>query len=137
MIREVKETTVISSGRCMISRLLRKAAGRRSPIDVACTCTCTFLPSAAAWEGMTAAAVAAAVAVASAGFAIAGVEAAEEEEAAVMIGRKGASKPAAAAENSRAMDPALASFTWADLERISPVVWRRATRLAREFGYDY
>ena len=46
-------------------------------------------------------------------------------------------KPAAAAENSRAMDPALASFTWADLERISPVVWRRATRLAREFGYDY
>ena len=46
-------------------------------------------------------------------------------------------KPAAAAENSRAMDPALASITWADLERISPVVWRRATRLAREFGYDY
>ena len=36
-----------------------------------------------------------------------------------------------------AMDPALASVTWADLERISPVVWRRATRLAREFGYDY
>ena len=45
--------------------------------------------------------------------------------------------PAAAAENSRAMDPALASVTWSDLERISPVVWRRATRLAREFGYDY
>ena len=45
--------------------------------------------------------------------------------------------PAAAAENSRAMDPALASVTWADLERISPLVWRRATRLAREFGYDY
>ena len=44
---------------------------------------------------------------------------------------------AAAAENSRAMDPALASMTWSDLERISPVVWRRATRLAREFGYDY
>ena len=46
-------------------------------------------------------------------------------------------KPAAAAENSRAMDPALASVTWADLERISPLVWRRATRLARQFGYDY
>ena len=45
--------------------------------------------------------------------------------------------PAAAAENSRAMDPALAIVTWSDLERISPVVWRRATRLAREFGYDY
>ena len=45
--------------------------------------------------------------------------------------------PAAAAENSRAMDPALASVTWSDLERISPVVWRRATRRAREFGYDY
>ena len=44
---------------------------------------------------------------------------------------------AAAAENSRAMDPALATVTWSDLERISPVVWRRATRLAREFGYDY
>ena len=27
--------------------------------------------------------------------------------------------------------------TWSDLERISPVVWRRATRLAREFGYAY
>ena len=46
-------------------------------------------------------------------------------------------KPAAAAENSRAMDPALASVTWADLERISPLVWRRATQLARQFGYDY
>ena len=46
-------------------------------------------------------------------------------------------KPAAAAENSRDMDPALASTTWSDLERISPVVWRRATRLAREFGYAY
>ena len=46
-------------------------------------------------------------------------------------------RPAAAAENSRAMDPALASVTWSDLERISPVVWRRATRLARDFGYDY
>ena len=46
-------------------------------------------------------------------------------------------KSAAAAENSRAMDPALASMTWSDLERVSPVVWRRATRLAREFGYDY
>ena len=46
-------------------------------------------------------------------------------------------KPAAAAENSRAMDPALASVTWADLERISPLVWRRATRLALQFGYDY
>ena len=45
--------------------------------------------------------------------------------------------PAAAAENSRAMDPALASVTWADLERISPLVWRRATQLARQFGYDY
>ena len=44
---------------------------------------------------------------------------------------------AAAAENSRAMDPALERVTWSDLERISPVVWRRATRLAREFGYDY
>ena len=44
---------------------------------------------------------------------------------------------AAAAENSRAMDPALASVTWADLERISPLVWRRATQLARQFGYDY
>ena len=46
-------------------------------------------------------------------------------------------KPAAATENSRAMDPALASVTWADLERISPLVWRRATQLARQFGYDY
>ena len=46
-------------------------------------------------------------------------------------------KPAAAAENSRYMDPALASVTWADLERISPLVWRRATQLARQFGYDY
>ena len=45
--------------------------------------------------------------------------------------------PAAAAENSRAMDPTLASVTWSDLERISPVVWRRATQLARQFGYDY
>ena len=45
--------------------------------------------------------------------------------------------PATTAENSRDMDPALASVTWADLERISPAVWRRATRLAREFGYDY
>ena len=44
---------------------------------------------------------------------------------------------AAAAENSRAMDPAFASVTWADLERISPLVWRRATQLARQFGYDY
>ena len=46
-------------------------------------------------------------------------------------------RPAAAAENSRAMDPTLASVTWSDLERISPVVWRRATQLARQFGYDY
>lgn len=46
-------------------------------------------------------------------------------------------RPAAAADNSRAMDTALASVTWSDLERVSPVVWRRATRLAREFGYDY
>ena len=45
--------------------------------------------------------------------------------------------PATTAENSRDMDPALASVTWVELERISPVVWRRATRLAREFGYDY
>ena len=38
--------------------------------------------------------------------------------------------------NSQPLDPALVNLTWADLERVSPVVWRRATTLARGFGYD-